>query len=472
MSDERIDSRVARGAAVSIARTVIAYAVGATAAVVLAKSLSPAAVGAGAALSALHVIIVQVCALGLAQAIVRARAPVDTIRAAFWALQAAYSVLATVIIGVVAAGLLSGVNAFLAVSLAAYLLVQAWRFPLWISANRDVALGRLATVETLDVLVFQGGAAVLAVAGFGVSSYGYALIAAGLTAAVCSAWMARFHPGTPHLRGLRAVARDAGRLSLATTLTLTRELAAVPVIAVALGATAAGLLSWASSLAAFLVVGSVAASQSLFAGVAAARASDDAPGATFAVRLIALGVCGAAGMLAAAAPALTSLLATDAWASAQEPMVLMLVAAVAVSLCAPLLQVAYARGRAHRAARWQLWAIVVAFAGGLPIAVVTKLEMFCCAIAAGSVIMLTLAWRDGRAHGTLAQGTFAVVIRCAAAAIVAAIVGRAALTGGAMAGTMSAAVTAAVVYVATATALGARRRAVDDLRALAVLLRG
>jgi O-antigen/teichoic acid export membrane protein len=317
-------------------------------------------------------------------------------------------------------------------SLAFFLLLAPFRFPAYVRCWRKIELSRLAVIEASEVVIFQVAAVCFVLAGFGVESFGYALIIAAAGSAILAMCLAQWVPKRPRFSVLRPWIGKARPYFFSGALNLWQANSSAPLLAIVFGTAIAGFYGWAAGFAAALVALSTVLTQSMFVGFT--RVRDHArvvDGAIFATRILALLGGGLVAVVAGGAYPITKFVFAPRWLPGVNALRLLIVAVVVASIIFLLINLALADGRVRAANLWLLLLCVGTVSLGLPLAAFIGLEGYTGAYLLTAVCVLVLAWMQTLRTYTLGWPLVqyvALTFMCGTAgAFIATLVGRFAL---------------------------------------------
>lgn len=371
----------------------------------------------------------------------------------------------------IASGAVRGELAWLLAGACVWLLACPLRFQAEVEFHRELAFGRLAALEAVEVIALQGGAILGASLGYGAAGTAIGMALAGPVVAVTASILARVTLRPARLGLLGSWLREVMPFELSALVVLARERASVPALAVCTSAAAAGLFSWAYSLALVAVVFANLVGHVLYA--AFARITDPAArarGVTLATRMLALAVVPLIATVAACAEPLVRVVYDPRWLPALPTLWVLCTAAALTVLASPLLHLAFLDGRIEATNRWLAAQVGVIWLGGLPLAVAYGPVGLAGAWAAAAALGLWLCYRSGNARYRLrlAGDIFAVL----ASGFIAGLAGYVAVTlmdATALSLLVGAAVTFATFALVTSFLRG--RELIRDLKDARVLAR-
>lgn len=466
-----IGQRVARGAALAVGRLLLTTVVSVVAAIFLTRLISPSDYGVYAVVASLAPLTWIISGAFVLSFLSTDEKPAPhVVNAAFWIFEGLAVCLA--LFALVMAMFSRGQMQFLWFSMALFLPLAPLRFPAEYFIYRDIRTERLAFIEAAEVLTYQTTAVVGALLGLGVRSFGVGLVFSAITSAAVAYVFSRWRPSSPSLRPAYIWLRRALPFQMQIALTLARERATLPLLALIAGASATGYFSWAYSAAALPLTFAYLAGQSLYGAFSHLRNDVEASGnaASLAGRLTALSVLGASAILAGSLYPLITVVFSSEWLPATNTMRLLLVASCALSLAAVLAQMAQIDGRVHEVNRWQIVQIAVIWLFGLPLAFIFGATGLATAYAVAACLYLYLSYQANRMLYPL-QGVKGVVV-CAFASLAAATAGWgvADYLGASVPSLFASATTSLIVYLLIVTLLA--RTLLADIKTALILFRG
>jgi PST family polysaccharide transporter len=421
-----VAARVARGASAAFVRTLVIYVATAVSMLVLTRRLEPQEFGVYAVLVSVSVIAYNFVTAGFAYTFTRSESvDEDAVEAAFWSFETLYLAVAVALVAI--SLLVAGTEAHVLLrGMAAFLVLAPFRFPAAVKCWREVQLGRLAVIEASEGVTFQLVAVALVLVGLREPAFAYALAAAAAVSASLSMLLGRWRPRRPVYAPLRSWWPRARSYFVASTLTLWRDFGHTPVIALALGAVAAGYFGWAAGIAIALTALVTTFTQAAFVGFARVRDPELTTDAlSRALRLLSLGLGGILAVLVGAANPIAAVVFAPKWLPAVGCMRFLVVAVGTGSLLTVFFNLALADGRVRQANSWLIAVfaatVTLALAAGLVWGVTGYALTYCVIMTA----MLVVAWRQTTRRYPLPGATLRYVLEALACAITAAAVGAA-----------------------------------------------
>lgn len=440
---------------------------------VLTRRLTPQEFGVYAVLASLSLITYNFVTAGFAYTFTRSESVgEDAVRAAFWTFETIYLTIAVVLVAV--SLVVEGTEAHVLLrGLAAFLALAPFRFPTAVKFWREVRLGRLAVIEASETVAFQVVAVVLVLAGIGESAFAYALAAAAVVAASLSVVLGRWRPGRPVYAPLRPWWARARPYFVSSTLSLWRDYGHTPVVALALGAVAAGYFGWAAGIGSALIALLAVLTQAAFVGFARVRDIErvtDALSRT--VRLLSLGVGGVLAPVAGAAVPIAAIVFAPKWLPAVWCMRFLIAAIGAGSLLTVFFNLALADGRVRQANSWLLTAFAATIALAVAAGSVWGVTAYSVAYFVIMTSTLAVAWRQTSRIYPVPGRTLRYVLEAWGSAVIGATCG--AVIASAMGNTVESLVASAVasltLYGVLFTVI-ARGAPLTDVRLLVATMR-
>jgi PST family polysaccharide transporter len=428
-TDPPLGSRVVRGSIVLTLRTGVVYAVTGIGSIVLTKLLVPSDFGAFSIVFSLSVFVYAASTYGFNQLFVRENvSDVRVVDAAFWAMCAVSTLFAAIAVGI--ALVLGHGEPLLLAGFATFVILTPFRFPALLECSRTIRFVPLAIIEIIETITLQGVTIVAAVAGLGVRSFGLGLIAAGVVAAVQSLIVRGRVPRPAGLHLVRPWLRPLAPVETSVVVSSARETLTFPLLGAAAGTTAVGLFSWAYTVALLPVLLATIAAGALFTAFSRLRdrPAELAEALSRSIRLLMAGSVLLAVPVCAAIEPIISVVFSPRWLPARETVWILAGGAVVYAFGLVLAQaIAVTSEGATSVSHWQLLMTLILWGIGLPVAASAGIEGFALAYCAGSVVFVSLTLR--RAHRSLHTSAIVSALACAAAGLIAAIVGHAAASG-------------------------------------------
>jgi O-antigen/teichoic acid export membrane protein len=307
-----------------------------------------------------------------------------------------------------------------------------------------------------------------------VRSFGIALMAAAITAAVFSLLLRRKIPGRPRRSALAGMLRPLIPIEVAVSVTAARDCFTLPLLSLVIGTTAAGLFSWAYTVAQIPVVLVVTLAQPLLSAFARLRDTAAELGAALSrsTRLVTVATVGLAVPLCAAAEPLTRTVFSPKWLPAHSSVWILSGGAMAYGVGLTLSQAALVNEQDAKAVqRWQILGALVFWGAGLPLAGwLDDMRAYAAAYVAAGVLYMVLSLRylGARLELRVLPAVLLTFTVGAIAAVAGALAGQAA--GGQWLGLFVAGLGSLALYGAGLLAL-AQGPLHDDVRALRELVR-
>jgi O-antigen/teichoic acid export membrane protein len=388
-----VASVIARGAGVTVVRTLLLQVVSAITTLALARLLSPNHYGWYTTVMAAEAIAVQVCTGGLTLVMMR-RLDLDdeVLNSMFWGLEALMTTLGALLV-VAAYLLVAGPARATLLLFAGYLLLVTVRVVGLTSCIRQKRFTVKAVIEGVENALIQSIVVVLVLLGLGLASFGAALVIGAACSAAMTLRYSGWRPRRPDFAGLRGYLAETLRLTVGVSLTAFRTFAHVPLLTIIVGASAAGYFGYAYGFISVALMMVIAVSQPLLIGFATVR---DAPRRSGALTLSLKSLSAMAGLFCAVlggacAPIATVIFGAK-WLPANPVIILLCVGVFPLVLSYPLTDLAVADQRSGDANRWAVCFVITIVAVGCPLAAWMGVRAYAAAFALASLLVLGLSW--------------------------------------------------------------------------------